>query len=351
MWARRPSRGTSTQVVGCTTHGAVGDDVLAFLQRDNPVPFDVAIVDEATQISEPMTLAPLRLARRFVLVGDHRQLPPIVSNERATTAAVDGYAWFDLDEAEGGVPQLGLFGEVAKGTANRQMPMGLGGLDRSLFERLVEQGVPHVMLEEQYRMNSEIQAYSSREYYSERLMPNEAVRGARLELDAAALARFPQHVQDVLNPAAPVVFCNVNGEDHSRTNLAEAEAVVDTVEALIACGGAADARGVGVVTPFRAQGQVIRRLLADRLGDASASIAVDTVERYQGSERTTIIVSLVKTDHAGEFLSDHRRVNVTLTRAKRKLVLFGSRECLMMSPLFRGILEQAETTLTEWTTP
>lgn len=341
-----------TQVIGCTTHRAVGDDVIDFLTQDVPVPFDVAIVDEATQISEPMTLAPIRLARRFVLVGDHRQLPPIVTNERATTAAVDGYAWFGLDDEEvatADAPQLGLFGGGSP-AARAKVPMGLGGLDRSLFERLVQQGLPHVMLEQQYRMNREIQAYSSRAYYGERLVPHALVEGARLQLDAGAYGALAPPLRAVLDPAAPVVFCDVHGEAHGRVNLAEAEAVARTVEALVACGAVRDHRSVGVVTPFRAQGQAIRRLLAERLGEAAAHVAVDTVERYQGSERETIIVSLVKTEQAGEFLADDRRVNVTLTRARRKLVLFGHRECLLMSPLFRNILTQSETVSMTWPT-
>lgn len=337
-----------TQVIGTTTYRAVSDDVVNFLRATEEVPFDVAIVDEATQINEPMTLAPLRLARRFVLVGDHRQLPPIVGNERATSAAVDGYTWFGLEDGAAGPPQLGLFdagGDVAA-PAPTEVPLGLGGLDRSLFERLIGRGLPYVMLEEQYRMNEEIQAYSNRRYYGERLLPHHSVGRSRLEL--SGLDGQPEHIRAILDPDAPVVFCDVRGEDRSRTNAAEANAVVDTVRGLLACGGGGDRRRIGVVTPFRAQGQLIRRRLAEALGDAADLIDVDTVERYQGGERETIIVSLVKTEHAGEFLADHRRVNVTLTRARKKLILFGHRECLMMSPLFRGILEQDETRNAAW---
>lgn len=337
-----------TRVIGCTTHKAVGDDVINFLLATEDVPFDVAIVDEATQISEPMTLAPLRLARRFVLVGDHRQLPPIVGNERATTAAVDGYTWFDLDDAQRPIPQLGLFEAGPTSPALDDVPMGLGGLDRSLFERLIQQGLPFVMLEEQYRMSEEIQTYSSNQYYGGLLTPHPSVAHARLTLDPAAVARESARVRTVIDPESPVVFCDVAGEARGRTNQAEADAVVETVRALLDCGAGSDRRNIGVVTPFRAQGQLIRRMLAETLGPRAAAVEVDTVERYQGSERDTIIVSLVKTDHAGEFLSDERRVNVTLTRARKKLVLFGNRECLVMSPLFRGIIEQAETHCMTW---
>jgi DNA replication ATP-dependent helicase Dna2 len=345
---RLARRAAYTSVIGCTTYRAVSGDVIEFLQQSvDEIPFDVAIVDEATQIPEPMTLAPLRLARRFVLVGDHRQLPPIVSNERATTAAVEGYGF----EPTGGTAenQLGLF--EAPPTASRdpvETPIGLGGLDRSMFERLVAQGLPYVMLEEQYRMNDAIQAFSSRAYYDDRLVAHPSVANSRLELDPEAFATLPERLQSVVDPDSPVVFCDVEGEDRGRTNRAEAEAVVETVRALLDSGAGRDRRSVGIVTPFRAQGQLLRKMLADELGERAEQIDVDTVERYQGSERDTIIVSLVKTDHAGEFLADHRRLNVTLTRARRKLILFGNRECLIMSPLFRDLIEQDETRQLRW---
>ena len=340
-------------VIASTTHKAVTDNVVEYLRRDQDVPFDVAIVDEATQLSEPMTLAPLRLARRFVLVGDHRQLPPIVANERATTAAVDGYAWFGMDDdalsEDADAAQLGLFGGPAgERPRSQKVPMGLGGLDRSMFERLVDQGLPYVMLEEQYRMNEPIQAFSSAAYYAGRLTPHATVAGALLSLDEGALRATPEHLQAVLAPQNPVVFCHVGGEDVARTNAAEAACVVQTVAALIACGAGQRRDAIGVVTPFRAQGQLIRRLLMEHMGEDAARVDVDTVERYQGSERDTIVVSLVKTDHAGEFLSDHRRVNVTLTRARRKLIIFGHRECLMLSPLFREVIMQEATTRVAW---
>ncbi len=343
-----------TSVVGCTTHRAVSDDIINFLTASiGEVPFDVAIVDEATQISEPMTLSPLRLAHRFVLVGDHRQLPPIVSNERATTANVEAYNWFEVEDRAApqvsDTEQLGLFqAEVAPALDPIETPIGLGGLDRSLFERLVEEGLPYVMLEEQYRMHEKVQAFSSRAYYDERLHPHESVARRTLTLDADTLASQPENVRRVLDASHPVVFCHVDGTANYRTNEAEADAVVETARALLECGPGLTRQSIGIVTPFRAQGELIRSKLRARLPERADEIQVDTVERYQGSERDTIIVSLVKTENAGEFLSDHRRVNVTLTRARKKLILFGHRECLLMSPLFRQLIEQDETLQTRW---
>jgi superfamily I DNA and/or RNA helicase len=94
--------------------------------------------------------------------------------------------------------------------------------------------------------------------------------------------------------------------------------------------------------------QLLRQMCRERLGADAETIDVDTVERYQGSERDAIFVSLVKTERAGDFLADTRRLNVTLTRPKQKIVLFGSRSCLRQNPLYRDLIDQDETTVVSW---
>src|SRR5690606_37556521 len=101
----------------------------------------------------------------------------------------------------------------------------------------------------------------------------------------------------------PVVFVHVEAADSGRTNPEEARAVVATLVRLRAAHPRAS---IGVISPFRAQVYLLRELLAEALGDEAASIDVDTVERFQGSERDVILVSLVKTARTGEFLADER---------------------------------------------
>src|SRR5690606_5982250 len=122
--------------------------VLTTLQRIHPIPFDVAIVDEASQLTEPMTLGPLNLAHRFVLVGDHRQLPPIVKNEAAQSVFLEGFEDFEDFEKRTDEPDAIKNIEIP----SQLHDTGIAGLDRSLFERLIAR-LPHVMLDEQYRMN------------------------------------------------------------------------------------------------------------------------------------------------------------------------------------------------------
>ena len=359
--ARTPTLGELAQrlddapVVAATAYAAVGASVFEHLARDRGAPmFDVALVDEAAQINEPMSLAPLHLARRFVLVGDHRQLPPIVRHEYSHSFFVEG-VHHELEE--NGARQPASNGPEEAGTLEKfsldplLAPLRVAGLDRSLFERLVAH-LPYTMLDEQYRMVREIMAFSNAAFYGGRLRAHASVADQRLALPPGYLQGLEPGLRAVIDPERPVVFADVaHGLGAGRTNQAEADALLETLGALLAS-GAFDARlpgapTVGVITPFRAQVQLLRRMVHEQLGP-DAPVDVDTVERYQGSERDVILVSMVKTERAGDFLADARRLNVTLTRARSKLILFGHRNCLMEHPLLRALIEQPETQVVPW---
>jgi DNA replication ATP-dependent helicase Dna2 len=278
--AERADRLTDAQVVAATT-ATCGSRVM----RTQDV--DVAVVDEAAQLTEPATLAAINRADRFVLVGDHQQLPPVVRTE--------------------------------------------GPLSRSLFERLAAvHPEASIMLERQYRMAQRIQAFSSREFYDGRLRPATADVATRsLEtlagVDADAL---PADLRD------PVSVHDPGGTAEGHTNPAEAEAVADLIASYRDAG--VDPADVGVIAPYRAQvGEIARRV--------PASVTVDTVDRFQGSSEAVILVSFVETDDlAGPLFAEHRRVNVALTRARNALVLVGSRGALRSSPFYERLLEWAE---------
>jgi DNA replication ATP-dependent helicase Dna2 len=269
------------QVVAATT-AACGSRALKQQQ------FDVAVVDEAGQLTEPGTFLAANLADRFVLVGDHEQLPPVV-------------------RAEGDNPLKG-----------------------SLFERLIET-YPEagVMLDRQYRMSQRVQYFSSREFYDGQLRPaTGAVAAQRLDdlpgVDASAL---PLELQD------PVSFIDPEGVATGNTNVREADRVAEIVQAYLDAGF--DREDIGVIAPFRAQVAEISRRLPD--------VAVDTVDRFQGSSKEVIIVSFVATDDLGSpIFEDYRRVNVALTRAKKALVLVGDAEALSTVPFYERMLEWTE---------
>ncbi|RVU47974.1 hypothetical protein EA187_00635 [Lujinxingia sediminis] len=310
-------------IIATTTHSALRSPLIAFFERQRDrYAFDVAIVDEASQLTEPLALGPISLAHRFVLVGDHAQLPPIVSSERALSAFITAdHSPFKLNDD--------------------LQQAGLAGLDRSLFERLASVGLPVHMLQVQYRMNRPIMSFPAETFYDNKLQ-------AAPHVEDRHLPRV-----DLLHPALasdePVAFLDVRGTEDARTNLKEARAVVELLSVLI---DRAPSLSVGVISPFRAQVHLLRTLVADELTlPEGTSIDIDTVERFQGSERDVIIASLVKSERPGDFLSDPRRLNVTLTRARRKLIIVGHSGCLLQDPLFRPWLEHPHTTWHTWTCP
>jgi DNA replication ATP-dependent helicase Dna2 len=246
--------------------------------------FDVAVVDEAGQLTEPETLAAVNRADRFVLVGDHHQLPPVVRAEN--------------------------------------------DLSNSLFERL-HSAYPDaaVTLSRQYRMAQHIQAFPSTEFYDGDLRPaTPDVAGRSLsELDGVDPDALPPYLVD------RVTMLPVEGEPGGNTDAAEARRVREVVEDLLAAG--VDPDDVGVIAPYRAQVAEIGRRV---------DVTVDTVDRFQGSSEEVIVVSFVATGElSGPIFEDYRRVNVALTRAKRALVLVGDPAALRTDEVYGRMVEWA----------
>jgi ATP-dependent RNA/DNA helicase IGHMBP2 len=274
------------------------DVVLATLTSlDGPVlagrRFGLAVVDEATQAVEPATLLALLRAERVALAGDHLQLPPTVLSAAAQA----------------------------------------GGLGVSLFERLVAAlgDGARVTLAEQHRMNERIMAFPSRALYGGALRAHPAVAGRAL--DDAPL--------EVIDTAGRGFEEGTPEGSDSKHNAGEAELVAAEVARLLAAGVApAD---VAVISPYDAQVQRLRELLAPHL---DRGLEVDTVDGFQGREKEAVVVSLVRSNEAGEvgFLADVRRMNVALTRARAKLVVVGDGATVSRHPFYRSFLEHAERT-------
>ena len=240
--------------------------------------FDCAVVDEASQLTEPATLAAVNLAEAFVLVGDHEQLPPVSKTDAPST-----------------------------------------------FERLAERHPEAaVTLRRQYRMAQRIQAFSSKEFYDGALFPADA-DVARRSLES--IAEAPEKYAD------PVNFVPVEGEENRNVNLSEAEAVEGVFDELVGAGVSSD--DIAVIAPFRAQVAEISRRLPE-------NVAVDTVDRFQGSSEEVVIVSFVASDNLDSpVFDDPRRLNVALTRAKRALVLVGNPDALRTDAFCSRLLDWA----------
>jgi DNA replication ATP-dependent helicase Dna2 len=245
---------------------------------------DTVVIDEASQLTEPDALAAIVHGERFILVGDHRQLPPVA---RAETP-----------------------------------------LRTSLFERLIEQyPAAGQMLTAQYRMAQRIQAFASEEFYDGKLRPATAEIAAQ---SPSGLFDADARIDPVLHRQVRVV--DPGGTQTGNRNPAEAAAVATIVEQYRTAGVDPDA--IGVIAPYRAQVEEIAAL---------TDVTVDTVDRFQGSAREIIIISLTATGDLTEPLfADHRRMNVALTRARRALVIVGSRATMQDDPFYARMLRWAD---------
>ncbi|EAQ84969.1 hypothetical protein CHGG_08983 [Chaetomium globosum CBS 148.51] len=322
--------------------------------------FDYCIVDEASQITLPICLGPIRMARTFVLVGDHNQLPPLVQNEEAR----------------------------------------LGGLDISLFKLLSDTHPQSVVnLEHQYRMSEDIMTLSNTLIYNGRLKcGTESLRHAELHVpnmdalrarhfDAASFISHSQSqskqnlspskprpttfcpasrlgscwLTDLIHPSARVRLVNTDAllphsleqaKGNRIVNPCEARAVAQLVDALLAVG--VPPSEIGVVTHYRSQLALLKHTLlrsSSGAGGAARDVEMHTADRFQGRDKSVVILSLVRSNEQcaiGELLKDWRRINVAFTRAKTKLLVVGSRSTLgrcgvgEMLARFVGLMEERE---------
>jgi DNA replication ATP-dependent helicase Dna2 len=255
--------------------------------------FDVVAMDEASQVPLAYAAVALLAGRRHVLAGDHRQLGPIVRGRHDDPLA-----------------------------------------GRSLFEHVAEAREP-ILLDVTYRMNDAICAFPSETFYGGRLRPEAETAARRFRLVE------PGPFHEVLAPELPAVLARIDHEGCRMRSDPEARAAADLVLELLVRQGV-PASSMAVVAPFRAQLRAIYTRLRQRLtadGAASRPLpVVDTVERIQGQEREVIVVSLTSSDPdylagpAAGFFFSPRRLNVTLTRARTKLVVLGSRHLFRALP-------------------
>jgi hypothetical protein len=284
-------------VVAATCIGTATTPLLAELE------FDLAIVDEAGQISTPNLLVPLVRARRSVLVGDHNQLPPFLDDE------VKG--WMDS------------LGPTAAGPAQKAKAHEIGELlRRSAFERLyLGAGDDHrVMLTVQRRMPEPLTRFVSQVFY------NNVLRTEHPGGTSDPIFRQPFAMVDTSDRSAAERSERPgrNSEEWGRRgylNELEATLIVGLITEYVHC-----YPDWAVIVPYRAQADRITELLTRSIGDAPAvADGVGTVDSFQGGERDLIVYGFTRSNARGDigFLKELRRLNVAITRARRQLVLFG----------------------------
>lgn len=284
--------------VVCVTLASLETGVLA------PERFDLALIDEATQATEPLTLMAFLRAPCLVLAGDPQQLPPTVLSQEAARA----------------------------------------GLAVSLFERLLADHGDGVkaLLREQYRMNARIMAFPNAQMYAGALRAHPSVAGRTLAQVLAPGAQVDLPEVLFLDTAGKGFDEEVEESTQSLFNPGEAALVLARVRELLAAGLAP--RELAVITPYRAQAHALREAVAGALGEAGAEVEVDTVDAFQGREKDAVLVSLVRSNPDGQlgFLTDLRRLNVALTRPRRHLFLVGDSATLSVHPFFAGLTSETQ---------
>lgn len=259
--------------------------------------FDLALIDEATQATEPLTLLGFLRAPKVVLAGDPKQLPPTILSQEAAKA----------------------------------------GLAVSLFERLLQdhgEGVKR-MLREQYRMNARIMDFPSREMYGGELRAHPSVADRTLAEVLSPSAQVEAPPALFLDTAGKGFDEQVEESTQSLFNPGEADLIVARVKELLAAGLAP--RELAVIAPYSAQAFHLR----ERVEPLSPDIEVDTVDAFQGREKDAILVSLTRSNSEGHlgFLTDLRRMNVALTRARRHLFVVGDSATLSSHAFYSRFIE------------
>lgn len=271
------------RVIACTLVGAAN----RLLDGQK---FGTLFIDEAAQALEAACWIPIRRASRVILAGDHCQLPPTVKSIAALKA----------------------------------------GLGKTLMERIVEMKPEVVtLLKMQYRMNDDIMRFSSNYFYNGQVesAPQVKYRGI-LDLDIPMewvnLADYSENSENSFKET-------FIGESFGRINKEEAELTLSTLQQYFERIGKQrllDERiDVGIISPYRAQVQYLRRLLMKRefFKPFRRQISINTVDGFQGQERDIILISMVRSNEEGQigFLRDLRRMNVAITRARMKVIITG----------------------------
>ncbi len=289
----------------------------------NDIIFDTVIVDESSQMTEPATLLVVSRGKRFILFGDHKQLPPVVNTEQLTDVV------FKQNDKE------------------------LKSIDRSLFERLVrlnerwvkEKGITPatIMLNIQYRMNKEIADFPNNQFYKGNLIsaPDNARRIVEIDLKCVS----KDHLE-MLHPKRPVIFINTRSKLIAKENREEAKVVKKIIVEMLKAN--VPKSEIGVITPYKAQCALIRREIEqiEPENTNKNDLVVDTVERYQGGHKEVIIVSFTVGDNMMmNFLADdnqdetlNRKLNVAITRARSKLILIGNKSVLTQDKVYRNMI-------------
>ena len=270
--------------------------------------FGTVFIDEAAQALEAACWIPIRRASRVILAGDHCQLPPTVKSLQALK----------------------------------------GGLGKTLMERIVENKPECVsLLEVQYRMNDEIMQFSSDFFYQGQMKSAPEVAHRLIHEGDAPILWFDTSTIELGEDEQNDFKEKFVGETFGRINKGEANLTLSLLQIYFQRVGKQrilnDRIDVGIISPYRAQVQYLKRLIKKRafFKPFRHLISVNTVDGFQGQERDVILISLVRANDMGQigFLRDLRRMNVAITRARMKLFILGDAPTMTRHPFYRRLYD------------
>lgn len=260
--------------------------------------YKTVFIDEAAQALEPATWIPICRAERVVFAGDHFQLPPTIKSREAA----------------------------------------VNGLAETLFEKCIKRHPESAsMLQVQYRMHEDIMFFSSKYFYNGELIAHDTVKHHQLP------DQFPVTFIDTAG-------CGYNEiqdpETLSRYNEAEAGLLINQIEKLVEQIGLeewlSNGYTLGIITPYSAQVAILLKLAESShiLHDVASLTTINTVDAFQGQERDVIAISFVRSNDTSEigFLSDIRRTNVAITRARKKVIMIGDSATLGSNQFYNELI-------------
>ncbi|KXA88715.1 hypothetical protein AKJ61_04350, partial [candidate division MSBL1 archaeon SCGC-AAA259B11] len=284
--------------VVCATNSGCGSDLMSERR------FDTVIIDEATQTTEPSCWIPIKLSSRVIMAGDHKQLPPTVLSEDAKD------------------------------------------LNKTLFESLIERQDVDIrtVLKIQYRMHEKIMNFSNREFYDGVLKADSSVAGHTLR-DLTSFhpnSDYGKVSEKVIHPDKPIVFIDTKNLEASERVRKGSTSKENPKEAHIATSISSKFLGLGlepediaIIAPYDDQVDLINGRIEEE------NLEVDTVDGFQGREKEVVILSLVRSNREKNvgFLEDVRRLNVSITRAKRKLIIIGDSSTVSAHGTYSSLID------------
>eukprot|EP00940_MAST-03C_sp_MAST-3C-sp2_P003003 g3003.t1 len=294
--------------------------------------FDVVVIDEAAQSLEAACWLALCQARRAVLAGDHRQLPPTIMSKESSVRKKLGRTLFERD-----------YGHLRRRNANAGIAM---------------KGSSSVLLDTQYRMNDKINRWASKSMYASKLMSHPSVASRELN-DLVGVSVPSTPVMLLIDTAGAGVDFEESVDDAdpksgtsgSKSNVGEARIVMNRIVALLK--GGMSPTMICCITPYNAQVALIRSMLRARAEEEDGTsvvsrlcdVEVRSVDGFQGQEKDAVILSLVRSNRKSAigFLKDRRRLNVAVTRAKRHVTIVADSTTVSTDPFIRSLLSHVES--------